>query len=179
MLDNNRRPRVGRENPNSKILAARLAAEFEGGRSVIALASKYKRRCAEVRALLAKAGVRSMPSLIGVDADTLATELAARIRRGETVAELYVQTGLQACEIRSIVWAATGTQVGRGGPGLLDGRTAELVELHERGLSIRDIAAHMGCAYGTARRALLAAEVELRRKGRAPWSRSTTPDCGS
>jgi hypothetical protein len=160
-------PRVGSHDAASdRALVARVAGGFTAGRSIAALARSYRIPRGTIRDLLAKAGVRSVRALIGLDENEMAPELANRARQGATVDELSIETGLDGHQIREFIRSVDGPPKRERRPGVLDARIDELVELYEGRMSIRDIAGRVDSAPGTVRRALINAGVQLRGPGR-------------
>lgn len=164
------RPRVrSHDMASDRRLVAAVAGEFKDGRrSIASLARKYRIPRGTIRDLLAKAGVRSVRALIGLDENEMATQLADRARLGTTVDELSSETGLDGHEIRELIRSVDGPPKSERcpSPGVLDARIDEVVELYEVSrMSIRDVAARLDSTFGTVRRALINAGVQLRRPG--------------
>lgn len=139
------------------------------------LSADYGRRPSVVRQLLAEAGLRSRRLLIGLPDDKVTAELASHFERGVPVHELHEVTGIDERVIRDRLRQA-GVELGAWSS--RDNLTVSVPKLAQRyaaGATITDLAMLSGGGYGTVRRVLLDAGVELRLRGRPAPSRTGAP----
>lgn len=149
-------------------LAAQLADRARTSRTpvgVVALAESVRRKPSAVRRLLAEAGFWSRRMLIGFTDYEVTTALAARYRLGVTVEQLHVDTGIDHRVIRERVRAAGTPTASRRCRGDLALPEAELVGAYDAGVSLTGVAELAGGSYGTVRRVLVDAGVQLRPRG--------------
>lgn len=144
-------------------LAHRLRTEHP---TVTALAAGIERRPSAVRQLLAEAGVRSRRLLIGLSDDEVTAQLARRFRSGVPVHELRLVTGIDERVIRERLRQAGVELAKRGHRADLTVLVSKLIEMYETGTSLTELATLSGGSYGTVRRVLLDAGVQLRPRGR-------------
>lgn len=145
-------------------LAQRLAHRFRTEHvTVTALALGIERRPRTVRQLLAEGGVCSRWLLIGLPDDEVTALLARRFRRGVPVKELRLVTGIDERAIRERLRQA-GVELTKW-TRREDLDASELAEQYEAGASLDDLAEQTDSSFGTVRRLLLGAGVELRPRG--------------
>jgi hypothetical protein len=140
--------------------------------TIAGLAADVGRRTCSVRELLTEAGFRSRRLLIGLDHREVTAELVRRFQAGTSVEQLRAVTGLNEKMIRARLRYAGVTLGKHGNRHDLAPLVPELVERYEAGgESIDALAAAIGASFGTVRRVLLDAGVQLRLPGRPPRSR--------
>ncbi len=149
-------------------VAQRLAHRFHSDRSIVtvtALAVGIGLKPSTVRRLLSEAGVRSRRLLVGLADDEVTAELVRRFRRDASVWQLRGVTGLDERVIRDRLRLAGVTLAKRTSRSDFAVSVPKLVELYEAGASLSELTALSGGSYGTVRRVLLAAGVQLRSRG--------------
>lgn len=146
-------------------LRTEMARRFRAGQpriTIAGVAESFGCRQSTVRRLLSEAGVRSRRALIGYDAETVTVSLAARRRLGVPVQQLAADTGLTEQFIRDRLRAA-GTPPARWRRrGDLSMGAGDLVGAYDSGVDIAVLADYADSSYGTVRRILLDAGVQLR-----------------
>jgi hypothetical protein len=133
---------------------------------VATLAARVGRKPSAVRRLLAEGGFRSRRMLLGFADDEVTAALAARYRLGVTVEQLHADSGIDRRVIRERVRAAGTPTASRRRRGDLALPEAELVAAYDAGVNLAGLAELAGGSYGTVRRVLLDAGVQLRPRGR-------------
>ncbi|WP_035306201.1 helix-turn-helix domain-containing protein [Actinokineospora inagensis] len=145
--------------------AHELAAAFQTGTGIPALAEESGRSPTLVRRLLEEAGVvaPAWPACLGLPEDRLAAVLADRYQRGRSMQALAEESGIDRRTIRRLLERADAAPAPRSTAATLT--TTDLIHLYQAGSSLRGLAERSGMSYAKVRETLLAAGITLRGRG--------------